>query len=130
MQIFCAAEAPSIQWRSWRTMRTKRDDRIFLRCSSASCCFSCCITVTRLRSNSRTLWVGDSCMEEAQNVVVVTFLIPVLMCATATEVLIERHLDDILNNNKQAVVGAFQTEIKKTLKAQNRRKKASQASCI
>lgn len=70
-------------------------------------------------------------MEEAQNVLfVVSFLTPVLMCATATEVLIERHLEDILNNNKQAVVGAFQAEIKKTLKAQNRRKKASQASCI
>lgn len=51
------------------------------------------------------------------------------MCA-ATEVSIERHLEDILNNNTQAVVGAFQTEIKKTLKAQNRKKKASQASCI
>lgn len=51
------------------------------------------------------------------------------VCA-ATEVSIERHLEDILNNNKQAVVGAFQTEIKKTLKAQNRRKKASQASYI
>ncbi|XP_056898258.1 DUF4554 domain-containing protein isoform X2 [Takifugu flavidus] len=41
----------------------------------------------------------------------------------ATEVSIERHLEDILNNSKQAVVRAFQTEIKKTLKAQNRRKK-------
>lgn len=69
-------------------------------------------------------------MEEAQNIpFVMSFLTLVLMCA-ATEVLIERHLEDILNNNKQAVVGAFQTEIKKTLKAQNRRKKASQASCI
>lgn len=51
------------------------------------------------------------------------------MCA-ATEVSIERHLEDILNNSKQAVVRAFQTEIKKTLEAQNRRKKASQASYI
>lgn len=50
------------------------------------------------------------------------------MCA-ATEVLIERHLDDILNNNMQAVVGTFQTEIKNTVKALNRRKKASEVSC-
>lgn len=43
--------------------------------------------------------------------------------------LIERHLEDILNNNRQAVIGAFQTEIKNTLKTQNRRKKASKVSC-
>lgn len=43
--------------------------------------------------------------------------------------LIERHLEDILNNNSQAVIGAFQTEIKNTLKTQNRRKKASKVSC-
>lgn len=49
------------------------------------------------------------------------------VCA-ATEVSIERHLEAILNRNKQAVVGAFQTEIKNTLKAQNRRKKASQGN--
>ncbi|XP_029297836.1 type 2 DNA topoisomerase 6 subunit B-like isoform X2 [Cottoperca gobio] len=41
----------------------------------------------------------------------------------ATEVLIERHLEDILNNNKQAVTKAVQTELKNTLKAQNQRKK-------
>lgn len=47
----------------------------------------------------------------------------------AAEMLIERHLEDILNNNRQAVIGAFQTQIKKTLKTQNRRKKASQVRC-
>lgn len=47
----------------------------------------------------------------------------------ATETLIERHLEDILNNNRQAVIGAFQTEIKKTLKTQNHRKKASKVNC-
>lgn len=47
----------------------------------------------------------------------------------ATEMLIERHLEDILNNNRQAVIATFQTEIKNTLKTQNRRKKASKVSC-
>ncbi|XP_042349420.1 DUF4554 domain-containing protein [Plectropomus leopardus] len=41
----------------------------------------------------------------------------------ATEALIERHLEDILSNNKQAVTAALQTELKDTLKAQNHRKK-------
>ncbi|XP_068571588.1 type 2 DNA topoisomerase 6 subunit B-like [Cebidichthys violaceus] len=41
----------------------------------------------------------------------------------ATEVLIEHHLEDILNNNKQAVTTALQTELKNSLKAQNHRKK-------
>ncbi|CAI5652364.1 unnamed protein product [Oreochromis niloticus] len=41
----------------------------------------------------------------------------------ATEVLIELHLEDILNNNRQAVVAAVQTELKNTLKSQNHRKK-------
>ncbi|XP_041800654.1 DUF4554 domain-containing protein [Chelmon rostratus] len=40
-----------------------------------------------------------------------------------TEVLIEHHLEDILNNNRQAVRTALHTELKNTLKAQNRRKK-------
>lgn len=47
----------------------------------------------------------------------------------ATEMLIERHLEDILNNNRQAFIGAFQTEIKNTLKTQNHRKKASKVNC-
>lgn len=47
----------------------------------------------------------------------------------ATEVLLERHLEDILNNNRQAVIGAFQTEIKKTLKTRKHRKNVSQVSC-
>ncbi|XP_071313497.1 type 2 DNA topoisomerase 6 subunit B-like isoform X2 [Trachinotus anak] len=41
----------------------------------------------------------------------------------ATEALIEQHLEDILSNNRQAVTTALQTELKNTLKAQNRRKK-------
>ncbi|XP_051276902.1 DUF4554 domain-containing protein [Dicentrarchus labrax] len=41
----------------------------------------------------------------------------------ATETLLEHHLDDILNNNRKAVTAALQTELKNTLKAQNRRKK-------
>ncbi|XP_078025767.1 DUF4554 domain-containing protein [Epinephelus lanceolatus] len=41
----------------------------------------------------------------------------------ATEVLIERHLEDILSNNRQAVTSAVQTELQNTLKAQNHRKK-------
>ncbi|KAM9356696.1 type 2 DNA topoisomerase 6 subunit B-like [Symphorus nematophorus] len=41
----------------------------------------------------------------------------------ATEALIERHLEDILNNNKQAVTAALQTELRNTLQAQNHRKK-------
>uniref|UniRef100_A0A3Q1GTZ1 Type 2 DNA topoisomerase 6 subunit B-like n=1 Tax=Acanthochromis polyacanthus TaxID=80966 RepID=A0A3Q1GTZ1_9TELE len=41
----------------------------------------------------------------------------------ATEVLIEHHLEDILNNNRQAVTTALQTELRNTLTAQNHRKK-------
>ncbi|XP_044061153.1 DUF4554 domain-containing protein isoform X3 [Siniperca chuatsi] len=41
----------------------------------------------------------------------------------ATEALIEHHLEDILNNNRQAVTTALQTELKNTMKAQNHRKK-------
>ncbi|XP_039669944.1 DUF4554 domain-containing protein isoform X1 [Perca fluviatilis] len=41
----------------------------------------------------------------------------------ATEVLIEHYLEDILNNNRQSVTKALQTELQNTLKAQNRRKK-------
>ncbi|XP_047441921.1 DUF4554 domain-containing protein isoform X2 [Mugil cephalus] len=41
----------------------------------------------------------------------------------ATEVLIEHHLEDVLNNNRQAVTTALQTELKNTLSAQNQRKK-------
>nr|XP_019934605.1 PREDICTED: type 2 DNA topoisomerase 6 subunit B-like isoform X2 [Paralichthys olivaceus] len=41
----------------------------------------------------------------------------------ATEALIEHHLEDILSNNRQAVTASLQTELKKTLKAQHRRKR-------
>ncbi|XP_031718734.1 type 2 DNA topoisomerase 6 subunit B-like isoform X1 [Anarrhichthys ocellatus] len=41
----------------------------------------------------------------------------------ATEVLIEHHLEDILNNNRQAVTTALQTELRNALKPQNHRKK-------
>ncbi|XP_035017569.1 DUF4554 domain-containing protein [Hippoglossus stenolepis] len=41
----------------------------------------------------------------------------------ATEALIEHHLEDILSNNRQAVTAALETELKKTLKAQQRRKR-------
>ncbi|XP_074504782.1 type 2 DNA topoisomerase 6 subunit B-like [Sebastes fasciatus] len=41
----------------------------------------------------------------------------------ATEMLIEHHLEDVLNNNRQAVTTALQTELKNSLKAQNHRKK-------
>lgn len=44
---------------------------------------------------------------------------------SATEVLIDHHLEDILKHNRQAVITGLQTELKNTLKAQNRRKKAS-----
>ncbi|XP_010786926.1 type 2 DNA topoisomerase 6 subunit B-like [Notothenia coriiceps] len=44
----------------------------------------------------------------------------------ATEVLIQRHLEDILNNNRQAVTRALQTELKDALKAQNLRKQSQQ----
>ncbi|KAM6999992.1 type 2 DNA topoisomerase 6 subunit B-like [Tautogolabrus adspersus] len=40
-----------------------------------------------------------------------------------SEALIEHHLEDILNNNRQAVTTALQTELKNTLKAQNLRQK-------
>ncbi|XP_077388827.1 type 2 DNA topoisomerase 6 subunit B-like isoform X2 [Festucalex cinctus] len=40
-----------------------------------------------------------------------------------TDALIERHLEDILNNNRRAVTGALQTELGNTLKAQDRRRK-------
>lgn len=39
--------------------------------------------------------------------------------------LIERHLEAILNNNRKAVTAALQTELRDTLKVQNHRKKAS-----
>ncbi|XP_028316057.1 type 2 DNA topoisomerase 6 subunit B-like isoform X3 [Gouania willdenowi] len=41
----------------------------------------------------------------------------------ATEVLIERHLEDILNNNRHAMTVALQSELRNTLKAHNCRKK-------
>ncbi|XP_075902474.1 type 2 DNA topoisomerase 6 subunit B-like [Nelusetta ayraudi] len=41
----------------------------------------------------------------------------------ATEVLLERHLEDIVSYNRQAVVPSLQTEIKNALKLQTRRKK-------
>ncbi|KAK1904372.1 Type 2 DNA topoisomerase 6 subunit B-like [Dissostichus eleginoides] len=44
----------------------------------------------------------------------------------ATEVLIQRHLEDILNNNRQAVTRALQTELKDALKAQKLRKQSQQ----
>lgn len=44
---------------------------------------------------------------------------------SASEVLLEHHLEDILNHNKQAVLSTLQTELKNTLKAQSRRKKVS-----
>ncbi|XP_061691885.1 DUF4554 domain-containing protein isoform X2 [Syngnathoides biaculeatus] len=40
-----------------------------------------------------------------------------------TEALIERHLEDILNKNRQAVTGALHTELSNTWKAQVRKKK-------
>lgn len=42
----------------------------------------------------------------------------------ATEMLIEHHLEDVLNNNRQAVTTALQTELRNTLKAKSHRKKA------
>ncbi|XP_034739106.1 DUF4554 domain-containing protein isoform X2 [Etheostoma cragini] len=44
----------------------------------------------------------------------------------ATEVLIEHYLEDILNNNRQSVTKALQTELKNTLKAQNHRKRGQE----
>lgn len=44
---------------------------------------------------------------------------------SASEVLLEHHLEDILNHNRQAVLSALQTELRNTLKAQSRRKKVS-----
>ncbi|XP_038555077.1 DUF4554 domain-containing protein isoform X2 [Micropterus salmoides] len=41
----------------------------------------------------------------------------------ATEALIEHHLEDILNNNRQAVTTALQTELKNALQVQNLRNK-------
>ncbi|XP_030595851.1 type 2 DNA topoisomerase 6 subunit B-like isoform X2 [Archocentrus centrarchus] len=41
----------------------------------------------------------------------------------ATEVLIEHHLEDILNKNRQAVTAALQAELRNTLKVQHHRKK-------
>ncbi|XP_051922560.1 DUF4554 domain-containing protein isoform X1 [Hippocampus zosterae] len=40
-----------------------------------------------------------------------------------TDALIERHLEDILINNRRAVTGVLQTELSNTLKAQDRRKR-------
>lgn len=40
----------------------------------------------------------------------------------ASEVLIERHLEDILGNNKKAVADALQTELRNALKAQNKKR--------
>ncbi|XP_049614716.1 type 2 DNA topoisomerase 6 subunit B-like isoform X1 [Syngnathus scovelli] len=40
-----------------------------------------------------------------------------------TDALIERHLEDILNNNRQAVTGVLHMELSNTLKAQDCRKK-------
>ncbi|CAN9515040.1 unnamed protein product [Ophioblennius macclurei] len=49
--------------------------------------------------------------------------------ALASEVLIERHLDDILSNNRKAVTAALQTQLRNTLKAQND-KKANQKKLL
>ncbi|XP_026213812.1 DUF4554 domain-containing protein isoform X2 [Anabas testudineus] len=46
--------------------------------------------------------------------------IPDLM---ATEMLIEHHLEDILSNNRQTITAAVQTDLKNTLRVQNRRRK-------
>ncbi|XP_071753847.2 DUF4554 domain-containing protein [Centroberyx gerrardi] len=48
---------------------------------------------------------------------------------TATEELLELHLEDILNNNRQAVTTALQTELKNTLKAQSQRSKNQKKLC-
>lgn len=53
------------------------------------------------------------------------FFFSSVILLSATEVLIEHHLEDILKHNRQAVIKGLQTELKNTLKAQNRRKKAS-----
>lgn len=45
--------------------------------------------------------------------------------SSATHALIEHHLEDILNHNRQAVTTALQSELKNAMRAQNRRKKAS-----
>lgn len=42
---------------------------------------------------------------------------------TATEALLDRHLEDILKYNRQAVIPALQAEIKKIINLQNHRKK-------
>ncbi|XP_059201460.1 DUF4554 domain-containing protein [Centropristis striata] len=55
-----------------------------------------------------------------------TYQLPDMM---ATEALIERHLEDILNNNRQAVTTALQTELKNALKAQNNRKMDHEKLC-
>ncbi|XP_034400240.1 DUF4554 domain-containing protein [Cyclopterus lumpus] len=44
----------------------------------------------------------------------------------ATEVLIEHHLEAILNNNRQAVTATLQTELKNSLKSQKDRKKVQE----
>lgn len=54
------------------------------------------------------------------------FFFPLLFdSVSATEVLLERHLEDIVSYNRQAVVPSLQTEIKNALKLQTRRKKVS-----
>ncbi|XP_061582025.1 DUF4554 domain-containing protein [Cololabis saira] len=47
-----------------------------------------------------------------------------------TEVLIEHHLEDILNNNRQAMTTALQTELGNTLKPQNQRKQKQQEKLL
>lgn len=44
---------------------------------------------------------------------------------SATEVLLDRHLEDIVNYNRQAVISALQMEVKKILDVQNHRRKVS-----
>ncbi|XP_076015625.1 type 2 DNA topoisomerase 6 subunit B-like [Genypterus blacodes] len=47
----------------------------------------------------------------------------------ATEELLEHHLEDILNNNRQAVTAALQSELKDTLNAQIQRNKKQEKLC-
>lgn len=50
---------------------------------------------------------------------------PLFDSVSATEVLLERHLEDIVSYNRQAVIPSLETEIKNALKLQTRRKRVS-----
>lgn len=52
------------------------------------------------------------------------------LSSLATHALIEHHLEDILNHNRQAVTTALQSELKNAMRAQNHRKKASLAEYV